>query len=450
MTEEISRERARHEASWLGDEPRALRQELVRLAWPIAVSTLSYAIMSLVDTLFVGQIGTSELAGVALGGTAFFTVLCFGMGLLKGAKVLVSQAVGRQDAHDASRYASAALWLAVVLAVATTLAGVAVAEALPFISPGPSGLEARAYTRIRAFGALPLMVYFALREARYGYGDSKSPMHAVLLGNGVNIALDALFIFRFGWGVPGAAWATVIAACAQGVWLWRGRSRVRVDRRAIVEAWRIGVPTAIQYSLEVGSFALLAALLAGLGERALGAHQIALQVIHFGFLPLLAVSEAASVMAGHAVGASRPGRVRPVAMEAVKLSYAYAGLFTVVLVVFARPMAAAFTPDTDLQDAAVTLLRVAVLLQVADAANIVARGVLRGTGDVTYPAVVAIAVAWVCTPPLTWLLGYQLGWGVTGGWIGLTAECAFGAWILWRRLLAGPRLGLAAERVSTA
>ena len=55
---------------------------------------LSYSIMTLVDTLFVGRLGASALAGVGLGGVAAFTVLCFGFGLLRGVKILVSQAVG--------------------------------------------------------------------------------------------------------------------------------------------------------------------------------------------------------------------------------------------------------------------------------------------------------------------------------------------------------------------
>lgn len=434
-----------HANAWMSAGPKEVRGELVRLSWPIAVSTLSYAVMSLVDTLFVGRIGTSELAGVALGTTAFFTVVCFGMGLTKGAKVLVAQAVGRGDAEDAARFAVAGLWIAGGLAVVTTLAGLAIAEILPSISAGPSGLEARAYTRIRAVGSLPLLVYFALREARYGYGDSQGPMRAVLFGNALNIGLDALFLFGFGWGVPGAAWATAIAACGQAIWLWPSRDRAPFDLEAIRKAWRIGFPTALQFLLEVGSFALLAALLAGLGEQALGAHQIALQVVHFGFLPLVAIGEAASVMAGHAHGAGRTAQIHPVAREAAKLGYAYGVFFSIVVVLFARPMAAAFTPDASLQEAAATLLYLSIVFQLVDAANIVARGILRGVGDVTYPAVVAIGVAWLFTPPLTWLFGYAMELGATGGWMALIVECTFSAALMWRRMVRGPRPDLAAE-----
>src|SRR5438874_6563594 len=83
--------------------------ELLRLAWPIAVSTLSYSIMTLVDTLLVGHLGPAPLAGVGLGGTAAFALLCFSFGLLRGGKTLVSQAVGAGHAHLVDAYRATSL-----------------------------------------------------------------------------------------------------------------------------------------------------------------------------------------------------------------------------------------------------------------------------------------------------------------------------------------------------
>ena len=72
---------------------RALYGQLIRLAWPIAVSTLSYTFMTVVDTWFMGRIGSSAIGGVGLGGMAAFTSVCFGFGLLRAVKVLCAQAV---------------------------------------------------------------------------------------------------------------------------------------------------------------------------------------------------------------------------------------------------------------------------------------------------------------------------------------------------------------------
>jgi MATE family multidrug resistance protein len=85
-------------------------------------------------------------------------------------------------------------------------------------------------------------------------------------------------------------------------------------------------------------------------------------------------------------------------------------------------------------DTTVTLIRISALFLVADAANVIARGALRGAGDVVYPAVVGVVTAWLGAPPLAWLLGLELGWGAAGGWLGLTAEIFIGAAIVWHRV----------------
>ena len=91
------------------------------------------------------------------------------------------------------------------------------------------------------------------------------------------------------------------------------------------------------------------------------------------------------------------------------------------------------------------LLHVAAVFQVFDAANIIARAVLRGTGDVRFAAAIGVATSWVFTPPLTWLLGYRLGLGAYGGWLGLCCEIVVGALLLWWRLERRRWLPAAAE-----
>jgi MATE family multidrug resistance protein len=79
----------------------------------------------------------------------------------------------------------------------------------------------------------------------------------------------------------------------------------------------------------------------------------------------------------------------------------------------------------------------------------VARSLLRGVGDVRFGAVVGVVTAWLLTPPLTWLLGWHLGLGAFGGWIGLTCETIIGALVLWQRIARGRWLP-AAERARSA
>ncbi len=406
---------------------------------------ISYAVMTLADTLFVGRLGSAALAGVGLGGVVCFTLLCFPFGLMRGAKVLISQAVGAADTDAVPRHARAALGVAIALGFLVAGLAWCGADLLRWVAATPeSGAAAANYAAIRCSAGPFVLAYVAMRESRYGIGDSRSPMVSAVLGNIANVALDALFIVGFDWGVEGAALATCIAHVLEAGLLagivrrtapeTLGISFRRDDLRAL---WDMGMPTGVQFFLEVGSFTVLAGLLASMAELEMAAHQIALQVMHFTFLPNVAVSEGASVLAGQAVGARRFERVPRVARESLAIALGYAVFCTFVLVFFGSHIARGFTDEPDLIRAVEQLLWVGAVFQLADAANVIARGVLRGTGDVRYAAVLGIATAWLCTPPLTWLLGYELGLGALGGWLGLCAEIMVGAALLWLRLRSG-------------
>ncbi len=410
--------------------------ELIRLSGPICASTLSYSLMTLVDTLLLGRIGRAELAGAALGGLCSFVLLCFSIGLLRGANTLVSQAVGAGRTDDIPGVLGAALATALGLGVVTVIVGQAVASLLPLLSATPAaGAAAAEYLAIRNLAAPVMLVYVALREVRYGRGDARTPMRATVIANLVNIALCYLMVFVFHRGVAGAAVATVIANGVELGILARAQRSDGFGLHRMMSAhlralWKIGVPAGLQFVLEVGSFAILSVLIARLSEAEMAAHQIAIQVIHFSFLPAWAVGEAAAVLAGQAVGANEDGLVIRIGRMAALLTGIYSGACALVLALAAEPLALAFTGDAAVVAVAIRLLQVAAVFQVFDALNFVARGVLRGTGDVRFAAVVGVSTSWLCTPPLAWLLGWRLGMGAYGGWLGLCLEIIVAAVIL--------------------
>jgi MATE family multidrug resistance protein len=425
--------------------------ELTRLSWPIAVSMLSFGVMTLVDTLFVSRLGASALAGVGLAATATFALLCFSMGLLRGVKVLVSQSVGAGQRGELGAHLGAGLLVAVCLGLVTTLLGLGLSELLPHLAASPAaGAHARHYLAIRILGAPMILVFVALREYRYGDGDMRSPMIAALVGNGVNIAFNWLMVVHLGWGVVGSAWATVIGHSIELVVVLAAQARVGfpvgITRpRHVAALWKIGVPTGLQFLLEMGSFAILTTIISLLGETQMAAHQITIQIVHFSFLPTIALGEAGSVLAGQAVGADEDGLVRRIARAGLVAAAIYTGVCSVVFVALGVPIIAAFTDDPVLAATTLALLHVAACFQIADGAAVVARGVLRGTGDVRYPAVLGVCCAWLCTPPLAWMLGRVAGLGALGGWIGLSSEIVVLAILCWWRLERGAWRKLASE-----
>jgi MATE family multidrug resistance protein len=448
------------EITWLHN-PMA---ELSRLSWPIAVSMLSYSTMTLMDTVMVGRLGAAALAGVGMGGVMSFALLVFSMGLLRGVKVLVSQAVGAGRRERVPACLAAGLLVALGLGLVTIAAGELIALVLPYLtSSADVGRNARAYMAVRMLGAPVMLAFTAMRETLYGQGEARAPMVASIAANLVNIAVCYLLVFVLDAGVTGAAWAAVSGQTVEVGLLvvLRGRKmlpRLSTGLSMLREVWRLGLPNGLQMTIEVGSFALLTLLIAAMPAAEMAAHQIALQAIHFSFLPALAVGEAGSVLAGQAVGADRDDLV----LEVAKLSMWLAGLYTAactVVFAFGAPLIAGiFTASPEVIATAIPLLHVAAAFQVADAANMIGRCILRGTGDVRFAAVVGITLAWSLTPPLTWVLGHLLGMGAFGGWLGLCAEILGAAAVFWWRLMrrgwlpsaARARLELAAGRAAPA
>ena len=420
-----------------------LFRELVSLAWPITVSTLSFTVMTVVDTAFVGRLGPASLAGVGLGGIALFTVVCFGFGLLRAVKVLVSQGVGAGSQAEVLPFLGAGVYVALALSVLSLAVGLPVAHYLPQFSASPeAGRVAHTYLSIRLLGAPIVLLSCALREARYGFGDSRSPMYAALVSNALHIPLNYVLIFSAGWGIAGAAYATLFAQLVELAWMLAIQAKSGLGLRGarlshVLAVLRIGVPTGSEFLLGVAAFSALVLLIARMGETDLAAHQVALQILHFAFMPAVSIGEAASILAARAVGANDDKKVLEVAKNAFWLAGLYAAGCALIFVFGAVPLLRLFTSDLRVQSVGVHLLYVAAGFQVFDAANIVARAVLRGTGDVRIPALLAVCSGWSFVPGLTWFWGIHRGFGAVGGWLALTVDISVGALVFWWRLSRG-------------
>jgi MATE family multidrug resistance protein len=414
--------------------------ELIRLAWPITVSMLSYSVMTLVDTLFAGRLGASQIGAVGLGGVVTLTLLSFGMGLLRGSKVIIAQAVGARKRDLIESSIGAALVVAAALGVAMATVGQLVAFALPALADGSTAVRlAQRYVAIRLLGAPLVLVAFAIREIRCGLGDSHSAMRAALVSNTVHVPLNAALIFSAGLGVTGAAISTVLAQGLETFILIRvqradGYGLARVTSRDLRDLWQTGWPLGLERLLNIAAFTVLVTLVARASDTDLAAHQIAHQVNLFALLPMMAVAEAAAVMAGQAVGAGEDDLVRKVARSAACAGTAYGVLCALVYVVFGPFIVAALTTDPSVRRTAQHLLWIAAAWQAFDAVYFVGAAVLRGTGDVRFTTTATVVMAWVITPPLAVWFGIELGLGAVGGWLALLVEWAVGAAVLWARV----------------
>jgi MATE family multidrug resistance protein len=445
-------------------------REVAALAAPAVVSLLSVTLMWTADTFFVGRVGTAEQGGVGFAGTVAWTILVFFVGVLNAVQIFVAQHVGARSLRGAGEMTWQGIYLG--LAAAVPVMGLSfLAERLvtalrvdPAVAP-----HAAVYLQIRLLGAAGVFLANACENYLRGVGDTRSPMYVTFAANALNIVLDYLFIFgHYGCprlGVAGAAWATIASGLLQGVALFvlferrarreghLARAIEPLRRGSFLRLLRVGTPVGLQWLLDMGSWTVFTLVVAQLGAVQAAAHQVAISVLHFSFMPGYAISIAATTLVGQYLGAGDRESALRAAQSALRLALSFMGAMGVVFLFFRHTFIAAFNPDPAVVALGATLLLFAALFQVFDATNMVLSGVLRGAGDTRYPMAATIVLSWALFVPLVWLFSLRLGYGAAGGWFAAVIWLAGLALVLrhryvrrgWleRELVVGAEVGAA-------
>ncbi len=408
------------------------------------VSMLSYTAMTVADSIYVGQLGTTPLAAIGISTSLIFVGTAFGMGLLSGMRVAVAKSTGAGDHELGRRFLWQGLWIAASL-------GLCVAALAPL---GPQAFRlmgaseainplASAYFGIRTLAAPMAFTSVALASYFQARGETKITMVAAVAANVVNIAVDPVLIFGVGpipaMGIHGAALATVLGLGLEvlilgGVAYRRLRQSVVLPRMALLRPiWSVGAPIGLERLLDVGSFVLFASLLAHSGEIHLAAHVIVVRIAMVSFLPGYAVAEASGVLVGQSLGAQRPAAAREAHRAATHLALGLMLVGGMIFVAIPDQLIGVFGADATVMEIARQVLMLAALIQLFDALAMVALGSLSGAGDSRFVAVITVFAAWVVKIPLAVVLILYADLGALGAWLGIAAEIVFLAAVgCWR------------------
>ncbi|MEJ2481952.1 MAG: MATE family efflux transporter [Gemmatimonadota bacterium] len=268
------------------DSRRGLDREILGLALPALGALAADPLVSIVDTVFVGRLGVVPLAALGINASIFSMAFVLFNFLAYGTTPMVARAMGRGDREAAGRVVVQAL-------VVALLAGaVAVLSLQAFAGPIVSAMGAEgelkdatlSYLRIRAFAGPAVLLVTAGHGAFRGYHDTRTPLLVTLGLNLVNLLLDPLFIFGFGWGLEGAALATLIAQWVGALWfvdlLLRRRSEelgieARLPAmRELAPFLRVGGELVIRTFALIGTLTLATAIATRVGTLAVAAHQV--------------------------------------------------------------------------------------------------------------------------------------------------------------------------------
>ncbi len=434
-----------------------LLRVLAQVAVPIVLSNLLTASYQIVNGLWVGRLGAEAIAAVAASGPMFYVLVSLGSGLATAGSVLIAQYEGAKRGDGVDHIAAQTLLMVGALATAFALAGLGGSGfvlRLIGVEPSLESLTAH-YLSISYLGMVPLFGFLAIQGMLQAVGEVRFAFRVMLFSVLANAALDPLLIFIAGWGVAGAAIATVTAqvlALALGLWrIASGHSAIhlkthhfRPDPAHIVRAFGIGLPASIEQATRTFGSLVLMSTAAQFGTNALATFGMGTRVMNFFFGAMLGLSVATAAVVGQNIGAGRMDRA-----EAAGRLYAWFGfsvltLIGLLLIPSAPYIMTAMSPHDPalVRSACVFVYAFAPFLGVMAVPQVLL-GVFRGAGNTRQSMIISLVMQWGFQLPCAWLLAFATPAGAQGVWwsyavANLAASAIAGGWFIkgpWRRTL---------------
>jgi putative MATE family efflux protein len=351
---------------------------LIRLTIPMLFAILTMVAFNLVDTAFVGRLGTKELAAISFTFPVVLVVNSLAGGLGVGASAVISRAIGQGDRYRVQRLTTDSLALAVAVVAVFSLVGLATIDPLfRLLGATPAVLPLiRQYMTLWYIGVLFVVIPMVGNAAIRATGDTKTPAVIMMVAAGINLALDPLLIFGLGvfpgLGLTGAALATVIARAMTllaSLWVLVRRERMVVWSRPrfkeVLTSWKqvlyIGLPAAGTNVLVPISAGIITGMVAAYGPEAVAALGVGSRIESLSLGVFMALASVLTPFVGQNWGAGRLDRVRLSVSYAQRFALLWGALLFMILVAFGGPVALIFNDDAIVVATLVDYLRIVPL-----------------------------------------------------------------------------------------
>ncbi len=411
------------------------RRAVWSVSAPMMGGMLLMVLVTVVETAFVGRLGSAALAALTLVLPLFFTLIAIVNGVGTGITALVAQAIGRRDLREAERVAGTAIALGLVAGGIFGGLGLAGGHVLL----GHLGATAEvfelawSYFLVLALASPVVFVSAFLRFVLNGEGDARTPMVIMAGVLVVNAVLDWVFIFPLGRGLQGAAIAAAVAqVVGAAILLWlllvRRRNVVRMHWRSLWPEWRavrsvlaIGIPNSLtQLSMAVGAM-LLNRAIASFGDSVLAAAGIGQRVDQVALMPIMGLAAGSVAVIGMFAGAGRADLVRSITLYAGRWAVVIAAVLGTAAFAGSGQLMRAFTTDAAAVAVGQHYLLYMVFAYPFMGAVMVAARVLLGLNFPNLSLLIVVVRLFVIAVPVAYVAVFVLGTSIDGVWAGLVS-----------------------------
>ena len=433
----------------LGDPKKAI----LKLSLPMIVAMSAQTIYNLVDAIWVSGLGADALAAIGFVFPFFFAAMALSNGLGVGGGSAISRRIGANDKEGADNVAVHTIVMMLLLAVLFTIPLFVFArDVFALIGAGRATGMAVSYGRIVFAGSIFIFITSVASAILRAEGDVKRAMYVMMLGAGLNIILDPIFIYTLDMGIAGAAWATLVSLAISSAvmvnWLLFKKdtyvsfkfSGFRFDRVIVRDIFKVGIPASVtQLSLSL-TMVIMNVMVVAVGSIAgVAVYTTGWRVVSIATLPLIGIATAVVSVTGAAFGARACDKVSIAHLYATKIGFAIELVIAVATFIFAPQIAAMFTHSESAAHIApdlIIFLRIVSLFYVGVPFGMLSSSLFQGTGKGMNALFVTILRTLILTPIFAALFAFNFDMGLTGIWWGLVAANVIGSAVafIWARL----------------
>ncbi|EGF55488.1 MATE efflux family protein [Bacteroides fluxus YIT 12057] len=349
---------------------------LMQYAVPAIIAMTASSLYNMVDSIFIGHgVGTMAISGLALTFPLMNLAAAFGSLVGVGASTLISVKLGQRDYDTAQRVLGNVFVLNILLGLAFTLVVMAFLDPILYFFGGSDQTVgyARDYMQIILLGNAVTHLYLGLNAVLRSSGHPQKAMYATIATVVINTVLDPVFIYGFGWGIRGAAIATIVAQVISLAWQFKlfsnkeellhfHRGIFRLKRKIVFDSLAIGMSP---FLMNLAACFIVILINQGLkeygGDLAIGAFGIVNRLVFIVVMIVMGLNQGMQPIAGYNFGAKLYERVNKV----LKLTIVYATVVTTFgfLVGMLVPdlVVGIFTSDAELIDISARGLRIVVM-----------------------------------------------------------------------------------------
>jgi MATE family, multidrug efflux pump len=366
----VSKQEHDHKKTFESD---SIGKLLLKMSIPATIGMIVNALYNLVDTIFVGQgVGPMGIAGLTIGLPIQALIGALGMTFGTGAASIISRRLGEKKPDDAAKTAVNAFVLAFIFSLSIMILGELFIDPLLIIFGSTETVlpYAREYMQVILLGSFFLSFAMVGNNISRAEGQPKIAMLTMIIGAGLNIILDPIFIFGLGMGIRGAAIATVISQFCSFAFIMRfmisGKSHlplkwsyIKMDTKIAKEINTLGLPTLVRQ----GGMSALALVINNVlrhygGDFGIATYGMMNRLFMFTLMPIFGIVHGYQPIAGYSYGARLFDRLREVNKKAIMTTSFMSFVGFLFLQFFAELLIRMFTRDETLVQMAVPALRI--------------------------------------------------------------------------------------------